>query len=126
MTSTDRVDELAGRDVLTVGRRQAWLSVAFGVPTEARDERTLWIDSPWRVEPGGSGQATLADLEPLVTLHVDEVDLGTEELSIRFDDGRRLVVVNAPAEGDSDGWWLGSADGWSSAPVCATTGAPSD
>ena len=32
-------------------------------------------------------------------------DLG-EELSIRFDDGRQLVVVNAPADRDSDGWWL--------------------
>jgi hypothetical protein len=111
MTSTDHVPELVGWDVLTVGRRQAWLFVTFGAPTEARDERTLWIDNPWRIEPGGSGQATLADLEPLVTLYVDEVDLGTEELSIRFDDGRRLVIVNAPAERDSDGWWLGSASG---------------
>jgi hypothetical protein len=66
---------------------------------------------PWRIEPGGSNQATLADLEPLVTLYVEEVDLGTEELSIRFDDGRRLIVATAPADRDSEGWWLSLAAG---------------
>jgi hypothetical protein len=39
-------------------------------------------------------------------LYVEEVDVGTEELSINFDDGRRLVVANAPADRDSQGWWL--------------------
>jgi hypothetical protein len=111
MASTDQVAELVGCDVLTVGRRQAWLFVSFGAPTAERQERTLWIDNPWRIEPGGSDHATLADLEPLVTLYVEEVDLGTEELSIRFDNGRRLVVANAPADRDSDGWWLSHAAG---------------
>ena len=92
--------------MLTVGRRQAWLFVTFGAPTAERVERTLWIDNPWRVEPGGSDQATLANLEPLVTLYVENVELGTDELSIRFDDGRRLVVANVPTHRDSDGWWL--------------------
>jgi hypothetical protein len=106
MASTDPAADLVGCDVLTVGRRQAWLFVTFASPTTERAERTLWIDNPWRIEPGGSDQATLADLEALVTLYVEEVDLGTEELSIRFGDGRRLVVVTAPADRDSDGWWL--------------------
>jgi hypothetical protein len=106
MTPTDPVAELVGWDVLNVGRRQAWLFVTFAAPTAERDERTLWIDNAWRIEPVGSDQATLADLEPLVTLYVEEVDVGTEELSIKFDDGRRLVVANAPADRDSQGWWL--------------------
>jgi hypothetical protein len=43
-----------------------------------------------------------------VTLYVEGVELGTEELSIRFDDGHRLVVATVPADRDSDGWWLSS------------------
>ena len=111
MASKDQATELVGCDVLAVGRRQGWLFVTFASPTPARDERTLWIDNPWRVEPNGSGQAALADLEPLVTLYVEKVDVGTEELSIRFDDGHRLVVVTPPADRDSEGWWLTLAAG---------------
>ena len=111
MATTHPVDDLVGSDVLTVGRRQAWLFVTFGAPTAEGEERTLWIDNPWHIEPGGSDQATLADLEPLVSLYVKEVDLGREELSIQFDDGRRLVVTNTPANRDSDGWWLTLAAG---------------
>jgi len=107
MTST-AVAELVGWDVLAVGRRQAWLFVTFGAPDAERQERTLWIDNPWRVEPVVSDHATLANLEPLVMLVVQAVDVGTEELSIKFDDGRRLVVASAPADQDSEGWWLGA------------------
>jgi hypothetical protein len=107
--SSARLPDLTGWDALAVGRRQAWLFVTFGAPTTDREERTLWIDNPWRVESlrGADAQGTLANLEQLVTLYVETVEQGPDELSIRFDDGSRLLVVNEPAHRDSDGWWLG-------------------
>jgi hypothetical protein len=94
--------------VLAIGRRQAWLFVTFGAPTTDREERTLWIDNPWRIvsSRGADAEGTLADLEQLVTLYVANVDQGADELSIGFDNGSRLLVVNEPVRRDSDGWWL--------------------
>jgi hypothetical protein len=106
--SSVRLPDLTGSDVLAVGRRQAWLFVAFGAPTTDRQERTLWIDNPWRIvsSRGADAEGTLADLEQLVTLYVENVEQGADELSIGFDNGSRLLVVNEPARRDSDGWWL--------------------
>jgi hypothetical protein len=106
--SSALLPDLSGCDVLAVGRRQAWLFVTFGAPTADRAERTLWIDNSWRLESsrGAGGGATLSDLERLVTLYVEAVEQEADELSIRFEDGSRLLVANEPADPDSDGWWV--------------------
>jgi hypothetical protein len=107
---SQNVPNLRGWDVIAVGRRQAWLFVTFAAPSPKRQERTLWIDNPWRIDGDQpSGEPTLADLERLVALLVEAVEERARELSIRFDDGLLLTIATEPADPDSDGWWFGPA-----------------
>ena len=110
-TSSDQVPDLVGWDVLAVGRRQAWLFVTFAAPTPDRQEQTLWIDNPWRVEPRRvAGEAGLAELDRLVLLFVRSIAQRAGELTIEFEDGPKLSVTSEPADRDSDGWWFGPAN----------------
>jgi len=117
MTGHEGADKLAlhGWDVLAVGRRQAWLFLTFGSPDTDRTERTIWIDTDFTVTDSNGhsrrgrsdGDGTpLALLEPLATLYVEEVELGEDDLRLRFDDGSTLTVANRPNARDSQGWWV--------------------
>ena len=101
--------ELVGWDVLAVVRRQAWLFVTFGSPPPERAERTLWIDTTFRVgeaEEVASSEGGLADLEPLVTAYVTNVVPGREDLRVDFDTGTTLQIANEPDARDSGAWWI--------------------
>jgi hypothetical protein len=112
-SATDELD-LIGWDVVAVGRRQAWLFVTFAAPSSERTERTLWIDTTFRVRLATGGETVgvpvsgtgLADLEPLVTAFVEDVVLDKDRLALRFDNGSTLQVENAPEAAESSMWWL--------------------
>jgi hypothetical protein len=101
---------LEGSDVLVVGQRQAWQFVTFAAPTDARSERTLWIDTDFAVVDAAGEEVegtALARLETLIVLIVREVMVDEGRLVIRFDDGSSLSVSNLPNAPDSQGWWIG-------------------
>jgi hypothetical protein len=80
--------------------------LAFGAPTDDRAERTLWIDTNFRVSTRDGTEAEaapLARLEPLVALIVREPRADRDELVLAFDDGTRLTASPEPG---SDGWWM--------------------
>lgn len=101
---------IVGWDVVAVGQRQSWPFITFAAPTEARSERTLWIDTDFTATDSAGGNAAgtpLARLEPFVALIVRGLALRDDALLIEFDDSSSLSVSNTPNDPSSQGWWMG-------------------
>jgi hypothetical protein len=112
VSSAENVQDLVGSDVLAVGRRQASLFITFADATRDRVERTLWIDTAFRI---GEVELSplinaLAQLELLVTAHVTEARVDDDGLHLRFDIAPAVEVSNEADHPESGVWWLRRAD----------------
>jgi hypothetical protein len=107
-------EALHGWFVVEVGVRQAWPFLTLSDP-ESGGEARLYIDTEFRLEPGGAhftdgdaerSMAALLDLSNRTVTAVERQ--GDAGLGLRFDDGERaLFVSGTPATFTThDVWWL--------------------
>jgi hypothetical protein len=108
-------EALVGWFLVEVGVRQAWPFLTLS-DTGSGDEVRLYIDTEFRLTPGGAeltdgdAERATAALLDLNNRTVTAVERGDDaELVLRFDGDERALVVSGTAASFTthDVWWLG-------------------